>query len=143
MRRVALLAAVVGLIGTYWTWYLLQWYTSASTLAACILGSECPLVFQTSFSYFYGIPIHILALAWFISLTALALLRAYGIQKASTVGVVIGAVCVPAIIYLDYIQLAVLHLSIWRLCSSCELAHVIGLVLFAMFIIMYRSDRRI
>lgn len=138
LRRVALLAVGVGIVGAYWSWYLLQWYISANTLKACILGSQCPLVFQTSFSYFYGVPIHLLALAWFILLTLLAGIRAYGIRSASLIGMSVGALCVPAVIYLDYIQLAVIH----AICSDCELAHVFGLILFALFIIIYRSDRR-
>ena len=96
------------------------------------------MVFQTSFSYFYGVPIHLLAVAWFILLSVLALIRTYGIRTASLVGVSVGALCVPAIIYLDYIQVAILH----RICSDCELAHIIGLILFVLFVIIYRSDRK-
>jgi uncharacterized membrane protein len=138
LKRVALLAIVVGAAGAAWSWRLLQWYISATTLTACILGTQCPLVFQSSFSYFYGVPIHLLAVGWFSLLTLLAVIRAYGIQSASKVGVVIGALCVPTVIYLDYIQLAVVH----AICSDCELAHLFGLVLFALFVIIYRSDRR-
>ena len=138
MRLVAFSAILVGVIGASWSWRLLQWYISANTLTACILGSQCPLVFQTSFSYFYGVPIHLLAVAWFILLTLLAGMRAYGIRSASLIGMSVGALCVPAVIYLDYIQLAVIH----AICSDCELAHVLGLILFALFIIIYRSDRK-
>jgi len=95
-------------------------------------------VFQTSFSYFYGVPIHLLAVGWFSVMTVLAGVRAYGINRASLVGVVIGAFCVPAIIYLDYIQLAVIH----AICSDCESAHILGLILFILFIAIYRSDRK-
>jgi uncharacterized membrane protein len=59
--------------------------------------------------------------------------RAYGMNRASSVGLVVGALCVPAIVYLDYIQLALIR----AICSDCELAHVIGL-----FIVLYRSDRK-
>ena len=138
LRLVALSAILVGVIGASWSWRLLQWYISANTLTACILGSQCPLVFQTSFSYFYGVPIHLLAVAWFTLLTLLAGIRAYGIRSASMIGLIVGALCVPAIIYLDYIQLVIIH----AICSDCELAHALGLILFGLFIIMYRSDRR-
>ena len=138
MRYVAFLAVIVGIIGAAWSWRLLQWYISANALAACILGTQCPLVFQTSFSYFYGIPIHLLAIAWFILLTVLAGLRAYGLRTASMIGAIVGALCVPAVIYLDYVQLAIIH----AICSDCELAHATGLFLFALFIIIYRSDRK-
>jgi len=138
LKAVPLLALIVGVVGATWSWRLLQWYISANTLTACILGTQCPLVFQTSFSYFYGVPIHMLAVAWFVLLSGLALARLYGIEKASLIGVSIGALCVPAIIYLDYIQLAVIH----AICSDCELAHLIGAILFVLFIIMYRSDRK-
>lgn len=138
LKRIALLAIVVGAAGAAWSWRLLQWYISATTLTACILGTQCPLVFQSSFSYFYGVPIHLLAVGWFSLLTLLAVIRAYGMQSASKVGVVVGALCVPTVIYLDYIQLAVVH----AICSDCELAHLFGLVLFVLFVIMYRSDRR-
>lgn len=139
LKQVVIPAIIVGVIGAYWSWYLLQWYISATTLTACILGSQCPLVFQTSFSYLYGVPIHLLAIAWFSLLTLLAGLRAYGIRRASTIGLFIGALCVPAIIYLDYIQLAIIH----AICSDCELAHLLGIILFVLFIIMYRNDRRV
>jgi uncharacterized membrane protein len=138
LKRVALLAVIVGLIGATWSWHLLQWYISANALTACILGTQCPLLFQTSFSYFYGVPIHLLAVAWFVLLSVLGLIRAYGIRNASLVGTSIGAFCVPAIIYLDYIQISVLH----AICSDCELAHAIGLILFVLFVIIYRSDRK-
>ncbi len=54
------------------------------------------------------------------------------------IGTVIGALCIPAIIYLDYIQVAIIH----AICSDCELAHVLGLILFVLFVVMYRSDRK-
>ncbi len=79
-----------------------------------------------------------LAVAWFVLLTLLAGLRAYGIRNASKIGLVIGAICIPVIIYLDYIQLAIIH----AICSDCEVAHAFGLILFALFIVIYRSDRR-
>jgi uncharacterized membrane protein len=138
LRLAALLAILVGIVGASWSWHLLQWYLSANELTACILGTQCPLVFQTSFSYFYGVPIHLLAVGWFSLMTVLAGARAYGVQGASRVGLVIGAFCVPAIIYLDYIQLAVIH----AICSDCELAHILGLILFALFIVTYRADRK-
>jgi len=138
LRLLPLSAVLVGVIGAYWSWHLLQWYISANTLTACILGTQCPAVFQTSFSYFYGVPIHLLAIAWFTLLTIVAGARAYDIRAASTVGLIVGAFCVPAIIYLDYIQLAVIH----AICSDCELAHGLGLVLFVLFAVIYRSDRR-
>ena len=128
----------MGVIGASWSWHLLQWYISANALTACILGTQCPLVFQTAFSYFYGVPIHLLAVAWFILLTVLAIIRAYGIRSAALVGMVVGALCVPAVIYLDYIQIAIIH----AICSDCELAHLLGLILFGMFVIIYRSDRK-
>ena len=137
LKRIAFLAIAFGAAGAAWSWRLLQWYISATTLTACILGTQCPLVFQSSFSYFYGVPIHLLAVGWFSLLTLLAVIRAYGIQSASKVGVIVGAFCVPTVIYLDYIQLAVVH----AICSDCELAHLFGLVLFALFVIIYRSDR--
>jgi len=80
----------------------------------------------------------LLSIGWFSLLTLLAGLRAYGIRRASTIGLVVGALCVPAIIYLDYIQLAVIH----AICSDCEIAHLLGIILFVLFIIMYRNDRR-
>jgi uncharacterized membrane protein len=138
LRLVALSAILVGVLGASWSWHLLQWYLSANALTACILGTQCPLVFQTSFSYFYGVPIHMLAVGWFTFLTVVAGIRAYGIERASIVGMGVGALCIPAIIYLDYIQLAVIH----AICSDCELAHGLGLILFVLFIILYRSDRR-
>jgi uncharacterized membrane protein len=138
LKYAVLGAIVVGIIGAYWSWYLLQWYVSANALTACILGSQCPLVFQTSFSYFYGVPIHLLAIGWFSLLTVLGGVRALGFRRASTVGVIVGALCVPAIIYLDYIQIAVIH----AICSDCELAHLLGVILFVLFIIIYRYDRR-
>jgi uncharacterized membrane protein len=80
----------------------------------------------------------LLAIAWFILLTVLAGLRAYGLRTASMIGAIVGALCVPAVIYLDYVQLAIIH----AICSDCELAHATGLFLFALFIIIYRSDRK-
>ena len=138
MRLVAFSAILVGVVGASWSWHLLQWYISANALTACILGTQCPLVFQTSFSYFYGVPIHLLAVAWFSLLTLLAVLRSLGARSAAMVGAVIGVLCVPTVIYLDYIQIAIIH----AICSDCELAHILGLVLFALFVIIYRSDRK-
>jgi uncharacterized membrane protein len=138
LRLTSFSAILVGVVGAAWSWHLLQWYTSANAITSCILGTQCPLVFQTSFSYFYGIPIHLLAVFWFSFLTAVAMVRAYGIETASKVGLIVGALSVPAVIYLDYIQFAVLHL----ICSDCELAHGLGLLLFALFALMYWNDRK-
>ena len=79
-----------------------------------------------------------LAVAWFTLLTLIAGIRAYGYQTASIIGLGVGVLCIPAIIYLDYIQLAVIH----AICSDCELAHILGLILFGLFVVIYRSDRR-
>jgi len=138
LRLAALLAVLVGVVGASWSWKLLQWYISANTILYCVLGSQCPLVFASASSYFYGVPIHVLAVGWFSIMTILAAARAYGVTGASRAGLVVGALCVPAIIYLDYIQLEVIH----AICSDCELAHVLGLLLFALFIVIYRSDRK-
>jgi uncharacterized membrane protein len=138
LKHAVIGAIVVGIVGAGLSLYLLLWYISANALTACILGSQCPAVFQSSFSYFYSIPIHVLAVGWFSLLTLLAGMRAYGFRRASTIGLAVGALCVPAIIYLDYIQLAIIH----AICSDCELAHLLGLILFVLFIIIYRSDRR-
>ena len=132
------MAILVGVVGASWSWYLLQWYISASTLTACILGAQCPFVFQTAFSYFYGVPIHLLAVAWFTLLTLLAVIRTLGIRTASMVGSIVGALSIPTVIYLDYIQLVVIR----AICSDCVLAHFLGLILFALFVVIYRSDRR-
>ena len=125
-------------IGASWSWYLLQWYISANALTACVLGTQCPLVFQTAFSYFYGVPVHLLAVAWFSAMTVIAAARAFGIERVSLIGLLVGALSVPAVIYLDYIQLAVIH----AICSDCELAHLLGLIVFVLFIVIYRSDRK-
>lgn len=137
-RLGALLAILVGVVGASWSWKLLQWYISANTILYCVLGSQCPLVFASAGSYFYGVPIHLLAVGWFSLMAVVAVVRAYGIYAASRVGLIVGALCLPAIIYLDYIQLAVIH----AICSDCELAHFLGLILFILFIIIYRSDRK-
>lgn len=54
------------------------------------------------------------------------------------IGAIVGAFCVPAIIYLDYIQVAIIH----AICSDCELAHALGLILFVLFVFIYRIDRK-
>jgi uncharacterized membrane protein len=138
LRLPVFLAILVGVVGASWSWKLLQWYISANTLLYCVLGSQCPLVFASASSYFYGVPIHLLAVGWFTLMAVLAGIRAYGIIGASRVGLIVGTLCVPAIIYLDYIQLAIIH----AICSDCELAHFLGLILFILFIIIYRSDRK-
>ena len=83
-------------------------------------------------------PIHLLAVGWFSLLTVLSLVRALGARIAAVIGVVVGALCIPTIIYLDYIQVAIIH----AICSDCELAHVLGIILFILFVIIYRSDRK-
>jgi len=75
---------------------------------------------------------------WFSLLAIIAGVSAYGVRGASRVGLLIAALCIPTIIYLDYIQIAIIH----AICSDCELAHILGLILFALFIIMYRSDKK-
>jgi uncharacterized membrane protein len=96
------------------------------------------VVFQTAFSYFYGVPIHLLAVGWFSVMTVIAATRAFGIERVSLIGLIIGALSVPAVIYLDYVQLAVIH----AICSDCELAHLLGLIMFVLFVVIYRSDKK-
>jgi len=138
LNRVAIYAVIVSIFGAYWSWKLLQWYLSANSLLYCVLGTQCPLVFQSAMSYFYGVPIHVFAVIWFSILALLGLTRAYGKKKASLIGMLVGALCVPTIIYLDYIMVAIIH----AICSDCELAHLTGLFAFVLFIILYRSDRK-
>ena len=140
MRLTALIAILVGVVGAAWSWKLLQWYLSANTALYCVLGAvqQCASVFASASSYFYGTPIHLLAVGWFSLLAIIAGVRAYGVRGASRIGLPIAALCIPTIIYLDYIMIAIIH----AICSDCELAHILGLILFALFIIMYRSDKR-
>ncbi len=140
MRLPALIAILVGVVGAAWSWKLLQWYLSANTALYCVLGAvqQCASVFASASSYFYGTPIHLLAVGWFSLLAIIAGVRAYGVRVASRIGLPIAALCIPTIIYLDYIMIAVIH----AICSDCELAHILGLILFALFIIMYRSDKK-
>ena len=140
MRLTALIAILVGVVGAAWSWKLLQWYLSANTALYCVLGAveQCASVFASASSYFYGTPIHLLAVGWFSLLAIIAGVRAYGVRVASRIGLPIAALCIPTIIYLDYIMIAIIH----AICSDCELAHILGLILFALFIIMYRSDKK-
>ena len=140
LRLPALIAILVGVVGAAWSWKLLQWYLSANTALYCVLGAvqQCASVFASASSYFYGTPIHLLAVGWFSLLAIIAGVRAYGVRGASRIGLPIAALCIPTIIYLDYIMIAIIH----AICSDCELAHILGLILFALFIIMYRSDKR-
>jgi len=138
LNRVAIYAVIVGFFGAFWSWKLLQWYLSANSLLYCVLGEQCPLVFQSALSYFYGVPIHVFAVIWFSVLTVLAGMRVFDKKKASTIGVLLASLCVPTIIYLDYIMIAVIH----AICTDCELAHLVGLFLFILFIILYRTDRK-
>ena len=138
MRLTALIAVLVGVVGAAWSWKLLQWYISANSVLYCVLGTQCASVFASASSYFYGTPIHLLAVGWFSLLAIIAGVSAYGVRGASRVGLLIAALCIPTIIYLDYIQIAIIH----AICSDCELAHILGLILFALFIIMYRSDKK-
>jgi uncharacterized membrane protein len=140
LRLTALIAILVGVVGAAWSWKLLQWYLSANTALYCVLGAvqQCASVFASASSYFYGTPIHLLAVGWFSLLAVIAGVRAYGVRSASRIGLPIAALCIPTIIYLDYIMIAIIH----AICSDCELAHILGLILFALFIIMYRSDKK-
>ncbi|MGP8070622.1 MAG: vitamin K epoxide reductase family protein [Candidatus Bathyarchaeia archaeon] len=140
MRLTALIAILVGVVGAAWSWKLLQWYLSANTALYCVLGAvqQCASVFASASSYFYGTPIHLLAVGWFSLLAIIAGVRAYGVRSASRIGLPIAALCIPTIIYLDYIMIAIIH----AICSDCELAHILGLILFALFIIMYRNDKK-
>ncbi len=138
MRLTALIAVLVGVVGAAWSWKLLQWYLSANSVLYCILGTQCASVFASASSYFYGTPIHLLAVGWFSLLAVIAGMSAYGVRGASRVGLLVAALCIPTIMYLDYIMIAVIH----AICSDCELAHILGLILFALFIIMYRSDKK-
>jgi len=138
LRLTALIAVLVGVAGAAWSWKLLQWYISANTVLYCVLGTQCASVFASASSYFYGTPIHLLAVGWFSLLAIIAGVSAYGVRVASRIGLLIAALCVPTIIYLDYIQIAIIR----AICSDCELAHILGLILFALFILMYRSDKK-
>jgi len=140
LRLTALIAILVGVVGAAWSWKLLQWYLSANTALYCVLGAvqQCASVFASASSYFYGTPIHLLAVVWFSLLAVIAGVRAYGVRIASRIGLPIAALCIPTIIYLDYILIAVIH----AICSDCELAHILGLILFALFISMYRNDKK-
>ncbi len=137
-RPLGILATAVGVIGTFWAWRLLQWFISAQTLTACLIGETCPIVFQTSFSYFLGLPIHLFALVWFIAMTILAVVSGLGTHTVSKYGLFLGSLSVPTVIYLDYIQLAIVR----AICWDCVTAHILGLALFGIFALMFLADRR-
>ena len=138
MRPLAYLATIIGIIGIFWTWRLLQWFVSANTIAACVFGQSCASVFSTSLSYFLGIPIHLFALSWFICMTIISIL---GIIRNTSAkyGTILGSLALPTVIYLDYLQLAVIR----AICWDCVIAHVLGLAMFGIFTIMFIAERRV
>jgi len=141
LKRIAVVAAVVGAAGTYWSWRLLQWFVSAETLKMCILGETCPVVFDTAFSRFLGLPIHLFALVWFLGLTILAATAAARSVDVWRHGLALASLSIPTVIYLDYVQIVI----IGAICWDCVTAHVLGLALFGTFLagfLFKRNSRR-
>lgn len=138
MKKLGIAGIIVGILGILWTWRLLQWFISAETLTACLVGETCPIVFATAFSRFLGLPIHLFALIWFIAMTSLFAISAVGLLAVTKPGLILGSLSVPTVIYLDYVQLAIIK----AICWDCVTAHILGLALFGLFAVMFITERK-
>lgn len=138
MRPLGIAAMVLGVLGIIWSWRLLQWFISAETIKSCIIGEVCPVVFSTSFSRFLGLPIHLFALVWFVAMTTLSAMIAFGPFAVAKHGLLLGSLSVPTVIYLDYVQLVIIR----AICWDCVTAHILGLALFGTFALIFLSERK-
>jgi uncharacterized membrane protein len=138
LKRLGIAGVAIGFLGILWSWRLLQWFISADTLTACLVGETCPIVFATEFSRFLGLPIHLFALIWFVAMTGLSAISMFGLLAVTKPGLILGSLSVPTVVYLDYVQLAIIK----AICWDCVTAHILGLALFGLFAVMFVLERR-
>jgi uncharacterized membrane protein len=84
---------------------------------------NCGYVTTSSYSHFFGIPVAIMGLAWFVVMTGLYLL-----PKDSALEVLIIPVWVVGVLFVVYLASTELFI-LNSICPYCTLAHVLGIAM--------------
>lgn len=132
VQRSALAASVLGVgVSAYLTF---EHFTASATLACPDTGAvSCAKVTTSSYSTVFGIPVAVLGLAYFLTLTALCLPQAWRsshrwIRLVRLVSVSIGA---GFVIYLLWAEL----FRVDAICLWCTGVHLLALTLFILVVL--------
>ena len=96
----------------------------------CSIGG-CAEVFYSEYSELFGVPLELLAAAWFASIATISTIYALGVTQLSriiTALVIVGLAVVPPLVYIELF-------IIGSVCMYCTAMHVlIGVVAVAWFL---------
>lgn len=111
--------------------YLLERYVSGGRIA-CGIDAGCDIVRQSAYSYFYGIPLPLFGLVYYLIILSLSFLKTirpikllnFTLLTSSLIGLLIS-------LYLFYIEVAVIH----AICLWCTVSGIISLLIFLLLAI--------
>ena len=108
---------------------------STQTQTACILNGlfSCDAVISSAYSKIMGIPVAVLGLVWFIVATALCLTSFLKpIPRLLLSWSIVGLLAIFPLVYTEIYLVG-------ALCLLCTLAHVLGIIIFVLSIVYWRT----
>ena len=132
------LMAISAIVGLSTSAYLA--YLSSTPPTVCPVGDygvfSCTEVIWSEYAHFHGVSVAMLGLGWFI--IALGLIIVAWRNEPSVVGMVawsvLGGVGVTGFVYTEIFLLE-------SICQLCTIAHIAGLVILALSIVVLRNQR--
>ncbi|HLI46517.1 MAG TPA: vitamin K epoxide reductase family protein [Geobacterales bacterium] len=125
LKYIALILIFSGLVLSSYLTYL------TLTLSACPISGGCDLVITSNYSKLFGIPVSLLGIIGFIAM-------AFSLQRNLLFPLLIlGVLGLAFIIYLEYIQLAIIK----ALCPFCIATHTLYLISFVISVLSTKTNR--
>jgi uncharacterized membrane protein len=122
LKNLSKIMLILGTIGSIDAVYLTLEAVNPNVPLFCPAASilNCTLVTSSAFSRFFGIPVAVLGLLWFVAIIGLYLLP--GHSEVSALLVPLWVIGMIFVVYLVFVELFV----IGSICAYCTIAHIVG-----------------
>jgi len=112
--------SILSLIGIAISSYLIYAHHSLSNKAKCLVGSSCGMIYNSTYSEIFGLPVALIGVLGFLMIFSLSLLKKMKL---------IFLLSIFSLIFIIYFVLIEL-LVFGELCYLCTVAHIAGLLIF-------------
>src|SRR3989304_38300 len=141
LGKILLVLAIAGIIVSAWlTWhhYGVNYLSGAGDWCDVNALFNCDVIAQSAHSQILGIPVAVIGLLWFSAVLAFPLFVKVLGQKKATLALmgwsILGTIGIGLFVYIEIFAIKVI-------CLGCTLAHIIGLAILAVSLLMLRNSR--
>lgn len=133
-NRLIFIFSLLGLIVSSFLFY--EYNTSG--LVVCPIGTGCEIVRASPYSYFLGISIPILGIAFYLAMAVLAVMHSHNFPKKTVERLQLlgGVTGVGFGIYLTFLEVFVIK----ALCFWCVLSFIISLAILLLIVLSRKDD---